>query len=742
MGFPTIIERIIVVPFENHSYTNVISSGPYFKTLAQTYSRPTNNKEACNPSLPCYLALSCGSTEGKCGTDSMSGLPRNINNVFRLVQVAGLTYGSWAESNNANRHIPATFYTDTVNSVKNFSDFQANYINGNLIPPNFCFVTPSLCNDAHDCAVSVADNWLKNTFNLPALLQKPWAQNTCFLIWWDEGYGSPKYVVFVSPISMGKTNTSSTSDYETLTTIEWLLGLGTCGNNDNPVTHPPMKDLFQVEPPVLTSIAIAPTSISISMNTSTQLTATCKDQNNNTMTCPTLTWESDNPSVSSVNSSGVVTGISIGTANVTASSGSITSNISTVTVTQPPVLTTIIVSPASVSINTNTSSQLTATCKDQNNNTMTCPTLTWASDNPSVASVNSSGMVTGIASGTANIKASSGSIISNVSVITVTTTPSRITVTNPTPGIIYIVGEPRVVRWKHAPGTGANVKIELLKAGVLSKTISSSTPNDDAFAWIIPVVSTGNDYQVRITSKTNAQDTGISGNFTIQGSTPPPVLTTITLSPASVSINTNTSTQLIAICKDQNNNAMTCPTLTWTSDNPSIASVNSSGVATGISSGMANITASSGSITSNISIVSVIQLPVLTTITLSPASVSINTNTSTQLIAICKDQNGNMMTCPLLSWTSDNPSVASVNSSGAVTGIAAGTANVIASSGSITSNISTVTVTQLPEKKFSIFDITPGNSTNIVGVLVTLDDTGAFTKDQACVEVCNKLGQI
>ncbi len=410
-----------------------------------------------------------------------------------------------------------------------------------------------------------------------------------------------------------------------------------------------------VGPQILTTITVSPSSASVGIGSTTQLTATCKDQNGNTMTCPTLTWTSNDSSIASVNSSGLVTGIITGTTNVTTSSGSITSNVSMITVTEPPILTTITVSPASVSINTNTSTQLTTTCKDQNGNTMTCPTLTWTSDNPSIASVNQSGLVTGAAVGMANITTSSGSIKSNSSTITVSTTPGRIVVTTPSTGILYNVGESRVVRWTHAPGTGANVKIELLKAGVLSKTISSSTPNDDAFAWIIPVVSTGNDYQVRVTSTTNAQDIGTSGNFTIQGSTPPPVLASITVSPASVSINTNTSTQLIAICKDQNNNTMTCPTLTWTSDNPSIASVNSSGL---------------------------------------------------------------------------------------VTGIAVGTANVTASSGSITSNVSAITVTQPPEKKFSIFDVTPDNATNNVGVLVTLDDTGAFTKDQACVEVCNRLGQI
>ena len=100
------------------------------------------------------------------------------------------------------------------------------------------------------------------------------------------------------------------------------------------------------------------------------------------------------------------------------------------------------------------------------------------------------------------------------------------------------------------------------------------------------------------------------------------------------------------------------------------------------------------------------------------------------------------MTCPTLIWTSDNTSIATVNSSGLITGVSAGTANVTAKSGTVTSNLSTITVTAVPEKKFSVFNITPGDTANNVGVLAILDDSGTLTKDQACAEVCTRLGQI
>jgi uncharacterized protein YjdB len=328
------------------------------------------------------------------------------------------------------------------------------------------------------------------------------------------------------------------------------------------------------------------------------------------------------------------------------------SNASIVTVTLPPVLTSIGIAPVVASININGTVQATATCKDQNNNTMTCPGLTWNTSNSTIATVNSTGMVTGKATGNANITVKSGSITSNASIVTVTTAPVGIVITNPMPGLIYMPGEARVVRWSHTSATGANVKIELLKASSVAYTISSNTPNDDAFSWTVPNVATGNNYQVRITDLSNVSNTGISGNFTIQGSTPIPVLTSITVAPGTASVNVGSSTQLSAICKDSNNATMTCPKLIWNSSNITIATV---------------------------------------------------------------------------------------DSTGKVTGIATGTANVIAKSGTIISNTTVITMIQPVEKKFTVYDVTLANN---VGITVVLDPAGTLTKDEACLEVCRRLGLI
>jgi Bacterial Ig-like domain (group 2)/Fibronectin type III domain len=83
---------------------------------------------------------------------------------------------------------------------------------------------------------------------------------------------------------------------------------------------------------------------------------------------------------------------------------------------------------------------------------------------------------------------------------------------------------------------------------------------------------------------------------------PPPVVTTVTVSPPSVSVGVGTTTLLQATVKDQNGNVMSGQTVTWSTDNAAAATVNSSGVVTGVAAGSATITATSSGKTGTSSI--------------------------------------------------------------------------------------------------------------------------------------------
>ncbi|HTD70979.1 MAG TPA: Ig-like domain-containing protein [Gemmatimonadales bacterium] len=153
------------------------------------------------------------------------------------------------------------------------------------------------------------------------------------------------------------------------------------------------------------SVTVAPASASVQVGQTVQLTATPRDANGNALSGRAVAWSSTNTTVATVNGTGLVQGATAGSATITATSEG-QSGTSAVTVTVAPVAT-VTVSPAAAAIQPGQTVQLTATTKDANGNILTGRTVTWVSNSNAAATVSSSGLVTGVATGTALITATS-----------------------------------------------------------------------------------------------------------------------------------------------------------------------------------------------------------------------------------------------------------------------------------------------------------------------------------------------
>src|SRR5439155_18728592 len=94
-----------------------------------------------------------------------------------------------------------------------------------------------------------------------------------------------------------------------------------------------------------------------------------------------------------------------GSATITATSEG-KSSTAAITVTSVPVAS-VLVSPAPASIRVGQTVQLTATLKDSTGSTLTGRTVMWGSGDTTVARVSPSGLVTGVAQGSATITATS-----------------------------------------------------------------------------------------------------------------------------------------------------------------------------------------------------------------------------------------------------------------------------------------------------------------------------------------------
>ena len=143
------------------------------------------------------------------------------------------------------------------------------------------------------------------------------------------------------------------------------------------------------------------------LGTTVQLTVEVRDQNARVMAGATVTWTTSTSSVATVDAAGLVTAVGNGTATITASAGS-ASGSAVVTVTQS--VASVEVSPSVDELTVlGATVQLTAEGFDANGDAVESAQFSWESSDAPVATVDASGLVTGVTVGVATITASAGS---------------------------------------------------------------------------------------------------------------------------------------------------------------------------------------------------------------------------------------------------------------------------------------------------------------------------------------------
>ena len=167
----------------------------------------------------------------------------------------------------------------------------------------------------------------------------------------------------------------------------------------------------------------------------------------------------------------------------------------------------------------------------------------------------------------------------------------------------------------------------------------------------------------------------------------PPRPATVSVSPASVELAAVGETvQLSAEVRDQNGNAVTGVTVTWSSSTPTVATVSETGLVTAVINGQATITATAGT-ASGAAAVTVRQSP--SAIALTPDSLTFSALGDTaRLTASVVDANGNAIEGAAVEWASADATVARVDRSGLVVSVGNGTAAITATLGPAVSTVS------------------------------------------------------
>jgi hypothetical protein len=238
---------------ENVGYSVVGShSAPYLNQLVAKCGLATHDYAAAHPSLPNYIALTSGSTQGISDDGEPSVHPLSVPSIFSQL---GSNWRSLEESmpspcdqvtsgNYAARHNPAVYFT-SISSACQTNDIALT------LPLNlsakFTLITPNICDDMHSCPIATGDAWLHRY--VPQILASSQYQSrslVLFITFDENDYLASNQIptVVIAPSTpRGEKVATSFSHYSLLKTTEILLHLGQLGGA---TTAPSMVTAFHL----------------------------------------------------------------------------------------------------------------------------------------------------------------------------------------------------------------------------------------------------------------------------------------------------------------------------------------------------------------------------------------------------------------------------------------------------------------------------------------------------------------
>ena len=385
--------------------------------------------------------------------------------------------------------------------------------------------------------------------------------------------------------------------------------------------------------PQVAAIVVNPASSTLALNAQLPLQALVQNEAGELVPDASVTWTVENPTVASVSPAGVVTALALGTTQVAANARG-KSGLATVTVQRTPVASVVVV-PNRVSTGIGSTTELKAKAYDAAQTELPDRGMVWTTSNASVATVDGVGLVTTKGKGTATITATAEGK-SGTSEFTVS--PGAVSKVTITPSSLSML-------------TGDRQQLSASAQDASGTLLSGMTV---VWASDRSTVATVNGGQVTAVSAGSATITatvdGVVGSAGVTVATVPAA--SVTVAPSTLALTIAQTGTLVATVRDANGNVLAGRAVTWTTNNPLVATVTQAGVVTGLLPGTATITATSGS-ASGTAAVTVSPIPV-GSVAVSPSSRSIVQNASTTLAATVKDANGNTLNGQTITWTTSD----------------------------------------------------------------------------------------
>lgn len=471
----------------------------------------------------------------------------------------------------------------------------------------------------------------------------------------------------------------------------------------------------------LVSIALTPPVASVAVGTQSALRATATYADNSTQdVTASATWSSSSTAVE-VNG-GLVTGVSPGTATVTAALAGRTASAKITVPSATVQKLTVTPASATTGISGTIAFRAVVTLSDATTQDVTA-TATWTASNPGIATVANSGIATGVAPGMTTIRAvvgaTSGSAtltISSAKLVSIALTPTN-------------------------PGVAVGVKVAFTATGTFSD--GSVSDVSSGALW------TSSATEVATLDATTHQATSLAAGKTTISATVDSIVGTTTLTVTSATLNAiqitpqtstlaiNGNAKLVATGTYSDNSTVDLTaSVTWSSSNAAVVAIsNASGAAgsiVGLSAGTATLTATldniSGTATATVTTASLISIAI------TPENPSLPIGTSLPLVAMGTYSDASVVDITSsVTWSLDDTKVATVSnastSPGLVTAGSVGTTKARATLGMVSG---TTALTVTAAKLVSVL-VTPANPSLPAGTTQALVATASYSDNTSVV---------
>jgi hypothetical protein len=489
-------------------------------------------------------------------------------------------------------------------------------------------------------------------------------------------------------------------------------GAGTAGNAGNAGSG---------QTATLVSIALTPPVASVAVGTQVALhaTATYSDKSTQDVTA-SATWASSGNAVKV--SGGLVTGVSPGTATVTAT---LSGQMASAKITVPSAtVQSLSVTPATATtgLSGTISFHAVVTLSDATTQDVSA-TATWTSSSPAIATVASTGVATGVAPGMTTIRAAVGSVsgsaaltISSAQLVSIALSP-----TNPGAAVGVKVAFT-------ATGTFSDGSVSDVSSGASWTSSQSDVATLDATTHTATTLAPG---QTTI----SATVSGVVGTTTLTVTAA--TLKTIQISPQASTLTVNGSAKLVATGTYSDNTTLdVTASVTWSSSNEAAVVVSNAtgaaGTITGLSAGTATISAALDNVSGTATVT--VTAADLVSIAISPQNPSLPLGTTVTLLATGSYSDGSVVDISnRVTWSIDDTKLATVSnasgSSGLVSAVSVGTTKARATLGMISG---TTSLTVTAAKLVSVL-LTPANPSLPAGSSQALVATATYSDNSTVV---------